>query len=161
MLAYFLVLSVSCCVCTVCCSHLIVLYGTTDEEDASKEVDACVNLLFQWAASCDKKQFVAGDASPSNGLLVNVRREPLGVIGIVQTPVQSPPGPWALLGFISLFAPAVCYGNAVIVVADSVHPTAALEFCEVHFLLSFILLGKNSTCSSTGLCCGCGQHWQC
>ena len=135
----------SCCVWTVCCSHLTVLYGTTDEEDASKEVDACLSLLFQWAASCDKKQFVAGDASPSSSVLVNVRREPLGVIGIVQTPVQSPPGPWALLGFVSLFAPAVCYGNAVIVIADSVHPTAALEFCEVHFLLIFILLGKNST----------------
>ena len=124
---------------------MTVLYGTTDEEDASKEVDACLSLLFQWAASCDKKQFVAGDASPSNSVLVNVRREPLGVIGIVQTPVQSPPGPWALLGFISLFAPAVCYGNAVVVIADSMLPTAALEFCEVHFLLIFILLCKDST----------------
>lgn len=118
-------------------SHLTVLYGTTDEEDAMKEVDACLSLLFQWAASCDKKQFVAGDASPSNDVLVDVRREPLGVIGIVQTPVQSPPGPWALLGFISLFAPAVCYGNSVVVIADSVHPTAALEFCEVLDSLDF------------------------
>ena len=160
-LAYLLVLSVSrhvcvtSCLChvmsvsrhvwTVCCSHLTILYGATDEEDASKEVDACLSLLFQWAASCDKKQFVAGDASPSNGVLVDVRREPLGVIGIVQTPVQSPPGPWALLGFISLFAPAVCCGNSVVVTADSMHPTAALEFCEVRFLLNFILLGKDST----------------
>ena len=124
---------------------MTVLYGTAGEGDASKEVDACLSLLFQWAASCDKKQFVTGDASPSNGVFVNVRREPLGVIGIVQTPVQSPPGPWALLGFISLFAPAVCYGNAVVVIADSMHPTAALEFCEVHFLLIFVFLGKDCT----------------
>lgn len=142
----------SCHVWTVCCSHLTVLYGTTDEEDASKEVDACLSLLFQWAASCDKKQFVTGDASPSNGILVDVRREPLGVIGIVQTPVKSPPGPWALLGFISLFAPAVCYGNAVVVIADSMHPTAALEFCEVHFLLISILLDKDSIWWSKDLC---------
>lgn len=112
-------------------SHLTVLYGKTDKEDASKEVDACLSLLFHWAASCDKKQLAAGDISPDSSVLVNVRREPLGVIGIIQTPIQSPPGPWALLGFISLFAPAVCYGNVVVVVADSVHPTPALEFCEV------------------------------
>jgi acyl-CoA reductase-like NAD-dependent aldehyde dehydrogenase len=107
------------------------LYGNTDEEDATKEVDACLSILFQWAASCDKKQLTAGDVSPNSSVTVNVSREPLGVIGIVQTPVQSSPGPWALLGFILLFAPAVCYGNAVVVIADSVHPTPALEFCEV------------------------------
>lgn len=112
---------------------MTVLYGKADEEDASKEVDACLSLLFHWAASCDKKQLAAGDVSPNSSVLVNVRHEPLGVIGIVQTPIQSPPGPWALLGFISLFAPAVCYGNAVVVVADSVYPTPALEFCEVYF----------------------------
>jgi len=70
----------SCHIWTVCCSHLTVLYGTTGEEDASKEVDACLILLFQWAASCDKKQFVAGNASPSNVALVDVRREPLGLL---------------------------------------------------------------------------------
>jgi hypothetical protein len=32
------------------------------------------------------------------------------------------------------------------------HPTAALEFCEVHFLVIFILLGKDSTWWSKGLC---------
>jgi acyl-CoA reductase-like NAD-dependent aldehyde dehydrogenase len=110
---------------------LTTLYGKSDKEEASKEVDACLSLLFHWAASCDKKQLAAGDVSPNSCVVVNVSREPLGVIGIVQTAVQSPPGPWALLGFIALFAPAVCYGNAVVVLADSVHPTPALEFCEV------------------------------
>lgn len=118
---------------------MTILYGKTDEEDASKEVDTCLRLLFHWAAICDKKQLAAGD-SPNSSVLVNVRREPLGVIGIVQTPIQSPPGPWALLGFISLFAPAVCHGNVVVVVADSVYPTPALEFCEVYFLLIYIIV---------------------
>jgi aldehyde dehydrogenase (NAD+) len=118
-------------VLTICYSYLTVLYGKTDEEHASKEVDACLSLLFHWGARCDK-QLAAGDVSPNNSVLVNVRREPLGVIGIVQTPIQSPPGPWALLGFISLFAPAVCYGNAVVFVADKMYPTPALKFCEVY-----------------------------
>ncbi|XP_021913051.1 aldehyde dehydrogenase family 16 member A1-like isoform X2 [Zootermopsis nevadensis] len=112
-------------------SHLTTLYGKSDKEDASKELDACMSLLFHWAASCDKKQFAAGDVSPNSSVVVNVCREPLGIIGIVQAPVQSSTGPWALLGFISLFAPAVCYGNTVVVIADSMHPTPALEFCEV------------------------------
>jgi aldehyde dehydrogenase (NAD+) len=121
---------------------LTVLYGKADGEAASEELDACLSVLFHWAASCDKMQLAAGDVSPDSSVLVNVRHEPLGVIGIVQSPIQSPPGPWALLGFISLFAPAVCYGNAVVVIADSVHPTPALEFCEVHLLMYIIVRGQ-------------------
>jgi hypothetical protein len=63
-----------------------------------------------------------------------VSREALGVIGIIQASIPSPPGPMALLSFIALFAPAVCYGNSVIVLADDVHPTPAIEFCQVSYL---------------------------
>ncbi|KAJ4444755.1 hypothetical protein ANN_06552 [Periplaneta americana] len=112
-------------------SHLTVLYGKADREFATKELDACQRVLFHWAASCDKKHVSTGEISPNNNFATIINREPMGVIGAVQTPIQSPPGPLALLNFVSMFAPAVCYGNSIVVIADSVHPTPAVEFCEV------------------------------
>lgn len=52
-------------------------------------------------------------------------REPMGVIAIV-CPDEEP-----LLGFVSLLAPALAYGNAVVVVPSRTCPLPALEICKV------------------------------
>lgn len=52
-------------------------------------------------------------------------REPLGVLGIV-CPDENP-----LLSFISLWAPAVAWGNAVIIIPSQCYPLPALGLCQV------------------------------
>ena len=51
--------------------------------------------------------------------------EPVGVVGII-CPEESP-----LLGFVSLFAPAVVRGNVVIAVPSEKYPLPALGFYQV------------------------------
>ena len=51
--------------------------------------------------------------------------EPIGVIGIAC------PDVCPLLAFVSLFAPAVIRGNAVVVVPSEKYPTVALDFYQV------------------------------
>ena len=51
--------------------------------------------------------------------------EPVGVIGIA-CPDVSP-----LLAFVSLIAPAVVRGNAVVVIPSEKYPTVALDFYQV------------------------------
>ncbi len=51
--------------------------------------------------------------------------EPVGVIGIAC------PNDYPLLGFVSLFAPAVIRGNAVIIVPSESHPLSATDLYQV------------------------------
>ena len=51
--------------------------------------------------------------------------EPVGVIGIAC------PDAFPLLGFVSLFAPAVVRGNTVVVVPSEAHPLLALDLYQV------------------------------
>lgn len=52
-------------------------------------------------------------------------REPLGVLAVVC------PDEWPLLAFVSLLAPALAHGNAVILVPSGACPLPALEVCQV------------------------------
>ena len=52
-------------------------------------------------------------------------REPLGVLAVVC------PEEWPLLAFVSLLAPALARGNAVILVPSRACPLPALEVCQV------------------------------
>ncbi|ROT78477.1 hypothetical protein C7M84_002802 [Penaeus vannamei] len=102
--------------------HLTALTGkkTTESE---KEVDATLARLFHWAAFCDKY----GGAVQETQLYGTVLRihEPLGLIGVA-CPDEAP-----LLGFVSLVAPAIARGNAVVVVPSEKYPTVAMALYQV------------------------------
>ncbi|XP_033629701.1 aldehyde dehydrogenase family 16 member A1-like [Asterias rubens] len=92
-------------------------------EDALREVDLSVQRLFYWGAYADK---YGGSVQETQlyGATVKIH-EPIGVIGIAC------PDVCPLLAFVSLFAPAVIRGNAVVVVPSEKYPTVALDFYQV------------------------------
>lgn len=53
--------------------------------------------------------------------------EPVGVIGIAC------PDNYPLLGFVSLFAPAVVRGNVVVIVPSEKYPLLALDLYQVSY----------------------------
>ncbi|XP_030053777.1 aldehyde dehydrogenase family 16 member A1 [Microcaecilia unicolor] len=91
--------------------------------EALREVDASIQRLFLWGAYCDK---YGGTVQETllYGATVLIR-EPLGVVAIA-CPDESP-----LLGFVSLFAPAIVRGNAVVVIPSEKYPLPALDFYQV------------------------------
>ncbi|XP_066265133.1 aldehyde dehydrogenase family 16 member A1-like [Branchiostoma lanceolatum] len=93
------------------------------EEDCRKEVDLAVQRLFYWGAYCDKYGGTIQETT-LYGVTAKIH-EPMGVIGIAC------PEEYPLLGFVSLFAPAVVRGNAMIVVPSQKHPLSALDFYQV------------------------------
>jgi aldehyde dehydrogenase (NAD+) len=54
--------------------------------------------------------------------------EPVGVIGIAC------PDDYPLLGFVSLFAPAVIRGNAIVIVPSQKYPLLALDLHQVRIV---------------------------
>jgi aldehyde dehydrogenase (NAD+) len=91
--------------------------------DTAKEVDAAIRRLFTYAAWCDKWDGAVHNV-PIRGVALAMH-EPIGVVGI------GAPETWPLLGFISVVAPAIATGNAVIVVPSEAHPLAATDFYSV------------------------------
>lgn len=102
--------------------HLSSSTGVSEGE-AEKEIDVSVSRLFHWAAFSDK---FGGEVQETTlyGTVVKVH-EALGVIGIA-CPEEAP-----LLGFISLVAPAIARGNAVVVVPSETYPTVALGLYQI------------------------------
>lgn len=95
-------------------------------ETGKAEVAAAVDLLVSCAGWSDKHQQILGTANPVAGPYHNFTvSEPVGVVGVVCP--DAPP----LLGFVSLIAPAIVAGNAVVVLASRSSPAAAVEFAEV------------------------------
>tara|TARA_R110002049_G_scaffold44333_5_gene129964 strand:+ start:14540 stop:16885 length:2346 start_codon:yes stop_codon:yes gene_type:complete len=88
-----------------------------------KEVDACVNRLFTYAAWADKYDGQVHGV-PIRGVALAMK-EPVGVIGAL-CPTETP-----LLGLISLMAPAIAMGNRVILSASEAFPLAATDFVQV------------------------------
>ncbi|KAM3923300.1 aldehyde dehydrogenase family 16 member A1 [Leptodactylus fuscus] len=93
------------------------------KEKALQEVDLSIQRLFYWGAYCDK---YGGTVQETllYGATVLIR-EPVGVVGIA-CPDENP-----LLSFVSLFAPAIVRGNAVVVVPSEKFPLPALHFYQV------------------------------
>ena len=60
--------------------------------------------------------------------------EPVGVIGITC------PDNYPLLGFVSLFAPAVVRGNAVVIIPSEKCPLLALDLYQVNRLKSLLII---------------------
>ncbi|WP_292698180.1 aldehyde dehydrogenase family protein, partial [Microbacterium sp. 69-10] len=76
---------------------------------AGAQVDAAVDLWVWYAGWCDKYAQVGGNANPVAGPYFNISvPEPTGVVAIV-APQDS-----ALLGLVSVIAPALVTGNTVI-----------------------------------------------
>ncbi|GFR62211.1 aldehyde dehydrogenase family 16 member A1-like [Elysia marginata] len=97
--------------------------GPGCEDQAQIEVDLAVQQLFYWAAYCDK---FGGAVQESTLYGVTWRiHQPLGVIGIVC------PDNFPFLAFVSLVAPAIARGNAVVAVPSGQFPLAALAFHQV------------------------------
>lgn len=90
------------------------------------EVTASIDRLVYFGGWADKYPQVIGCANPVAGPYYNFTvPEPTGVIGVF-APDEQP-----LLGFVSLSAPALCAGNAVVAVGSENHPIAAAVMGEV------------------------------
>jgi acyl-CoA reductase-like NAD-dependent aldehyde dehydrogenase len=93
---------------------------------AAAQVDEAIDLWVWYAGWCDKYAQVAGNANPVSGPYFNISvPEPTGVVAII-APQDS-----ALLGLVSVVAPALVAGNTVVVVASQQHPLSAISLAEV------------------------------
>ncbi|CAC5358940.1 ALDH [Mytilus coruscus] len=92
-------------------------------DDCRTEVDLSVQRLFHWGAYCDKYGGTVQETT-LYGCTVKVH-EPMGVIGIAC------PDEYPLLGFVSLFAPAVIRGNVIVIVPSEKYPLSALDLYQV------------------------------
>ncbi|MGA8116817.1 MAG: aldehyde dehydrogenase family protein [Actinocatenispora sp.] len=98
-------------------------------ERALSLVDAAIDRWVWYAGWSDKVAQVRGNANPVAGPYFNLSApEPTGVVGIV-----APTGPVdsALLGLVSVIAPAIVTGNTVVVLAAEEHPLPAISLAEV------------------------------
>lgn len=93
---------------------------------AASQVDDAIDLWVWYAGWCDKYAQVAGNANPVSGPYFNISvPEPTGVVAII-APQDS-----ALLGLVSVVAPALVAGNTVVVIASEQHPLSAISLAEV------------------------------
>ncbi|MBK8024695.1 MAG: aldehyde dehydrogenase family protein [Chloroflexi bacterium] len=100
------------------------LAALTGDADATKrEVEASIDRLFTYAAYADKFGGTVQETT-LRGLTIALH-EPVGVIGVV-CPDETP-----LLAFVSLVAPAVARGNAVVVIPSERHAVVAADFYQV------------------------------
>jgi aldehyde dehydrogenase (NAD+) len=90
---------------------------------ARQEVEASIARLFTYGAWADKNDG-AVHSVPIRGVAIAMN-EPIGVIGIACG------DRFALLGMVSLVAPAIAMGNTTIVIPSQVHPLAATDFYGV------------------------------
>jgi len=94
-----------------------------DERAAKAELDKSIDRLFLYAGWADKYDG-AVHATPHRNVTIAMN-EAIGVMGVV-CPNEHP-----LLAFVSLVAPALCTGNAVVVIPSERHPLAATDFYKV------------------------------
>ena len=93
---------------------------------AHKEVDDAVEALVWYAGWTDKLAQIIGGTNPVSGPYFNFTiPEPTGVVGVV-----APEEP-ALAGLVRRVAPALCGGNAVVVLAPESDPLPTLTLAEV------------------------------
>jgi acyl-CoA reductase-like NAD-dependent aldehyde dehydrogenase len=93
---------------------------------AYAEVDAAVDRWLWYTGWTDKIAQVRGSANPVAGHYISVSMpEPAGVVAVL-APQDS-----ALLGMISVLAPAIAGGNTAVLVASERYPLPALGLAEV------------------------------
>jgi acyl-CoA reductase-like NAD-dependent aldehyde dehydrogenase len=97
--------------------------------EAFAEVDAAVDRWVWYAGWSDKIAQVRGGANPVAGPYFNFSLpEPTGVVAVLAP--QDGPGS-ALLGLVSVIAPAIVGGNTAVVVASEKYPLPAVTLAEV------------------------------
>ncbi|KAM8790274.1 aldehyde dehydrogenase family 16 member A1 [Rhynchonycteris naso] len=89
---------------------------------AKAEVELSIRRLRAWGARA-QAQSHSLQVAELRGPVLRLR-EPLGVLAIVC------PDTWPLLAFMSLLAPALAYGNTVVLVPSGTCPIPALEVCQ-------------------------------
>ena len=95
-------------------------------DDAEAEVEAAIDRWVWYAGCADKIASVTGTVNSVAGPYFDFTvPEPVGVVGIV-----APDEP-ALLGLVSVMAPALTAGNAVVVLASEQNPLVAITLAEV------------------------------
>ncbi|MDB6093244.1 MAG: hypothetical protein JWM32_806 [Verrucomicrobia bacterium] len=93
---------------------------------ALREVNATVDRLIYYAGWADKYEQVLGNVNPVAAPYFNFTvTEPMGVVGIL-----APDAP-ALLGLVSLVAPAIVSGNTVVALAAETSPYPAILLGEM------------------------------
>jgi acyl-CoA reductase-like NAD-dependent aldehyde dehydrogenase len=93
---------------------------------AEAEVDAAIDRWVWYAGWADKVAQVYGGANPVAGPYFNLSApEPTGVVTVVA------PGAPALLGLVSVVAPAIVTGNTTVVLASTERPLPAITLAEV------------------------------
>jgi len=92
-------------------------------KDARAEVQAAISRLFSYAAWADKYGGTLQETTLYG--MVAAFNEPIGVIGIA-----CPDEP-ALLGFVSLLAPAISRGNTVVIIPSEKYPLLATDFYQI------------------------------
>ena len=93
---------------------------------AAREVDASIDRLVHYAGWTDKFTQLFGAVNPVATPHFNFTfPEPTGVVVVVSPDVP------ALLGLVSLVAPAILSGNAVVVLASERVPLIAITFAEI------------------------------
>jgi acyl-CoA reductase-like NAD-dependent aldehyde dehydrogenase len=103
----------------------LVTTGKT-KRAAATEVATAIDTWVWYAGWADKIAHVTGTVNAVAGPYFDFTvPEPVGVVGIV-----APDEP-ALSGFAAVVAPALCAGNAVVVLASETAPLAVLTLAEV------------------------------
>ncbi|XP_065831165.1 aldehyde dehydrogenase family 16 member A1-like [Oscarella lobularis] len=92
-------------------------------QDAKEEVDLSIQRLFHWGAYADKYGGTVQETT-LYGCTVKVN-EPVGVMGIACS------DSFPLLGFVSLFAPAVVRGNTMVIVPSEKYPLSATDLYQI------------------------------
>ena len=94
-----------------------------NSREARDEVDASIRRMFFYAGFADK--YDGAVHATQKRFVTLAMNEPWGVMGLV-CPDEAP-----LLAFVSLVAPAIAMGNAVVVAPSAAHPLAATDFYSV------------------------------
>ena len=93
---------------------------------AEEEVDASIDRLIYYAGWADKYQQFFSAVNPVSSAHFNFScLEPMGVLSVIAPEEQG------LLGLVSVIAPAIVGGNAVIVLASKSMALPAVSFAEV------------------------------
>ncbi|HEX6288738.1 MAG TPA: aldehyde dehydrogenase family protein [Herpetosiphonaceae bacterium] len=101
----------------------IVAQTQRSAESAALEVERTIERLFTYAAWADKYDGAVHRTPFRNATLA--MPEPIGVIGIAC------PDEYPLLGCVSLLAPAIGMGNAVVLIPSERHPLSATDLYQV------------------------------
>jgi aldehyde dehydrogenase (NAD+) len=102
--------------------RLVQLTGVTPAA-AQKEVDESIRRLFTYGAWADK--YDGQVHYPPARMIAAAMKEPVGTLGIV-CPDENP-----LLGFVSLFAPAMAMGNRSVIIPSEKYPLLATDFYQI------------------------------